>query len=66
MKYVTVRFTEDQAYSVVRLIEGWIESAEWANNHKRATEYTKVNLAFRRRILTKLAQALVTEQAKSE
>jgi len=64
-KHITIELTEDQAYSVVRLIEGWLESAEWATENERATKYTIENMAFRKRILEKLAQALVTEQAKS-
>lgn len=71
MKYITVTLTEDQAHDLIGLIEGWLPSAQWFSeqgeqrvkwdeeyrSHKAHTDY---KIAFRKRTLTKLAQALVT------
>lgn len=53
-KYITVKLTEDQIYLLVGELEGSI--------YRDDNEQTS---AFKQRTLTKLAQTLVTEQAKT-
>lgn len=70
MNYITIKLTEDQIRSLITVIEfnqertkRIIDTPETFN--KASIIQAKVRYAFRQRILVKLAQALVTEQAKS-
>lgn len=70
IKYITVKLTEDQAYRLIRLIEWRIRIESVAlktmkqNNYGGQQKQTE-KIAFNKRLLTKLAQSVVTEQAKS-
>lgn len=69
-KYITVKLTEDQIRSLITVLEfsnertkRIIDTPETFN--AASIIQAKVRYAFRQRLLVKLAQVLVTEQAKS-
>lgn len=62
MKYITVKLTEDQAYSVLNELETIVHDLDDYLDLDGTAEAQK---AFYKRIIVKLAQSIVTEQAKS-